>query len=139
MFVLKHVYRSVVSVQWKPRVIAKWFKHLGILVAVAVHSIESDGKYFVSLFGNPSECDPCEVNLFSTSRKKWRDFAVWHCLFEGQSSEFFDFPSLLVSFILNKTGNWKHLKIKYYVVFNGLKQKKWRNEKKYFWKRIEKI
>jgi hypothetical protein len=65
-------------VRWKPRVITTWFKHLGILVTVAVHSIGSDGKHLVHHFGTPSECGTalfeCEVHLFSTSRKNWRDF-----------------------------------------------------------------
>jgi hypothetical protein len=80
------------SVRWKPRAITMVFKHFEILITVTVHSIESGGKNWFATPCNPGECGmtliDCEVHFFSTSRKNWRDFGVWHCLFEGQSCEF---------------------------------------------------
>jgi hypothetical protein len=78
----KHVYQSVDSVRWKPRAISTWFKHFGVLAAVAVYLIESWSKQVDRHSGNSGECGTalfdCEVHLFSTSRKNWRNIAVCH-------------------------------------------------------------
>jgi hypothetical protein len=51
-----------------------------VLAAVAIHSIESDGKHFACHSGIPDESGTalfdCGLHHFVTLRKNWRDFSV---------------------------------------------------------------
>jgi hypothetical protein len=109
----KYVYQSVDSVRWKPRVLATWFKHFGILITdrqskklvflygkthvsyifhikkTQCFTIDSGGKNFARYSANPAE------GSFRLWRSSFLYFSVWHCLFEGQSCEFFEIKCIL--------------------------------------------